>query len=58
MLGLTVTVAVIGDSLGFSLGFSLAMCCRIWLEHLTQFILIAGLIHTYIMCFSTCYRGW
>jgi hypothetical protein len=45
---------VVGDSPGFAMGLH----CYISLRHLTHFILIAGLLHTYIMCFSTFYFGW
>jgi len=57
MLGPQSQVASVGESLGFSL----ISCCRLWLGHLThfiRFILIAGLLHTYIMCVSTCYCGY
>jgi hypothetical protein len=39
-------------------GFSLSMCYRLWLGKPTPFILIAGRLHTYIMCFLTCYSGY
>jgi hypothetical protein len=42
-----------GDSLSFSLG----SCSRWWLRLPTHFILIEGLLHIYIMCFSTFYCG-
>jgi hypothetical protein len=44
MLGLTVSVVVLGDSPGFAMGLH----CYISLGHLTQFILIAGLLYTYM----------
>jgi hypothetical protein len=44
MLGLTIKVVVVGDSPGFTMGLH----CYISLGHLTHFILIAGLLHTYI----------
>ena len=53
MLWLTLKVA-----LGDSLGLSLAAWCRLWYEHPTHFILIAGLNHAHIKCFSTFYCSW
>jgi hypothetical protein len=58
MLGLTVTVVVVGDSLGFSL---VSCCVRLWLvhpNHLTHFKLIADRLQAYMLCFSTFYCGW
>jgi len=37
--------------------FSLVTCCRLWLRHPIQFILIGGLLYIYIKCFSICYCG-
>ena len=45
-------------AVGHSLGFSLVICCRLWLRPLIHFILIGGLLHTYIQSFSTFYHGW
>jgi len=41
------------------LGFSLVVCFTLWLRHCTHFILIADLLHTCIICFSTfCCAQW
>jgi|APGre2960657468_1045069.scaffolds.fasta_scaffold46528_1 hypothetical protein len=50
----TVKGSRVGDSLGFAMGFY----CYVWLISPIQFILIAGLLYTYIKCFSTFNSGY